>query len=188
MPMEAPSQWANLQGPAPMSKALCGTLNAQVRPAHAAIELMLRPRSLSTLEPKLDSPVPSALLLAITGSDTSAHSSAQPCLQLGTKLRRSHCHLQLCLPASGTVAWSSLPCAGGSARDLEEGMPRSPSERDPLCSLATNRGNNGMQGKWRLAIAIVLCTLFMIGEVGWPGLSAMQFVAFHWAVLCALCL
>ena len=52
-------------------------------------------------------------------------------------------------------------------------MPRSPSERDPLCSLATNRGNVGMQGKWRLAIAIVLCTIFMVGEVGWPGLSAM---------------
>ena len=53
-------------------------------------------------------------------------------------------------------------------------MPRSPSERDPLCSLATNRGNDGMQGKWRLAIAIVLCTIFMVGEVGWPGLIAMH--------------
>ena len=58
-------------------------------------------------------------------------------------------------------------------------MPRAPSERDPLCSLATNRGNDGMQGKWRLAIAIVLCTIFMIGEVGWPGLLALQFVALH---------
>ncbi len=78
-----------------------------------------------------------------------------------------HCHID------------SLLCAGGLARDLEEGVPRSPSERDPLCSLATNRGNGGMQGKWRLAIAIVLCTIFMIGEVGWPGLLTKHFVALH---------
>ena len=53
MPMEAPSQWANLQGPAPILKALCGTLNAQVCPAHAAIELMLRPSNKSNLKPKI---------------------------------------------------------------------------------------------------------------------------------------
>ena len=52
MPTEAPSQWANLQGPALMSKALCGQPKAQVRDALAAIELMLRPSNLSTLKPK----------------------------------------------------------------------------------------------------------------------------------------
>ncbi|KAL0032825.1 hypothetical protein WJX77_001310 [Trebouxia sp. C0004] len=37
--------------------------------------------------------------------------------------------------------------------------------RDPLCRLATNKDGIGVQGKWRLVAAIVLCTLFMIGEV-----------------------
>ena len=50
MPMEAPSQWANLQEPAPMSKALYGMPKAQVRPAHAAIGLMPRPSSIVNLE------------------------------------------------------------------------------------------------------------------------------------------
>lgn len=34
--------------------------------------------------------------------------------------------------------------------------------RDPLCRLATNKDGIGVQGKWRLIAAIVLCTLFMV--------------------------
>ncbi len=34
--------------------------------------------------------------------------------------------------------------------------------QDPLCHLATNKDSKGVQGKWRLIIAIILCTLFMV--------------------------
>lgn len=33
---------------------------------------------------------------------------------------------------------------------------------DPLCNLATNKDSKGVQGKWRLILAIILCTLFMV--------------------------
>lgn len=36
--------------------------------------------------------------------------------------------------------------------------------RDPLCRLATNKDGIGVQGKWRLIAAIILCTLFMVGR------------------------
>ena len=35
-------------------------------------------------------------------------------------------------------------------------------DQDPLCHLATNKDSKGVQGKWRLIIAIILCTLFMV--------------------------
>ncbi len=34
--------------------------------------------------------------------------------------------------------------------------------QDPLCHLATNKDSKGVQGKWRLILAIILCTLFMV--------------------------
>lgn len=51
--------------------------------------------------------------------------------------------------------------------DLEAAQTRIPNTlaagiRDPLCRLATNKDNAGVQGRWRLIAAIVLCTLFMV--------------------------
>ena len=170
-----------------MSKALYGMPKAQVRPAHAAIELMLRPSSIVNLETQVELPVPdstsSRLLPAIRiccSPHQCAVTTAVPPVRDNTAalipppsaMSTSNRHVHMESPACAG-------CARGPARDLEEGVPRTPSERDPLCSLATNRGNDGMQGKWRLAIAIVLCTIFMIGEVGWPGLLAMHFAALH---------
>lgn len=36
--------------------------------------------------------------------------------------------------------------------------------RDTLCRLATNANSKGVDGKWRLIAATVLCTLFMVSR------------------------
>lgn len=51
--------------------------------------------------------------------------------------------------------------------DLEAAQTRIPNTlaagiRDPLCRLATNKDHTGVEGRWRLIAAIVLCTLFMV--------------------------
>ena len=48
--------------------------------------------------------------------------------------------------------------------EAQQGLPEilEAGIRDPLCRLATNKDGIGVQGKWRLIAAIVLCTLFMV--------------------------
>ena len=48
--------------------------------------------------------------------------------------------------------------------EAQQSLPEvsDPSIRDPLCRLATNKDGKGVQGKWRLIAAIILCTLFMV--------------------------
>ncbi|DBA66904.1 TPA: Metal tolerance protein 1 [Trebouxia sp. C0005] len=70
---------------------------------------------------------------------------------------------------TGDAAGPSRSDTEDEDHDLEaqQGFPEilEASIRDPLCRLATNKDGKGVQGKWRLIAAIVLCTLFMIGEV-----------------------
>lgn len=46
--------------------------------------------------------------------------------------------------------------------------------RDPLCRLATNKDGIGVQGKWRLIAAIVLCTLFMVRSTNHETSAAVE--------------
>lgn len=66
---------------------------------------------------------------------------------------------------------ASAPVAGDleaqEDHNLEAAQARVPNTlaagiRDPLCRLATNKDHTGVQGRWRLVAAIVLCTLFMV--------------------------
>lgn len=70
---------------------------------------------------------------------------------------------------TGDAAGPSRSDTEDEEHDLEaqQGLPEilEAGIRDPLCRLATNKDGIGVQGKWRLIAAIVLCTLFMVGEV-----------------------
>ena len=68
----------------------------------------------------------------------------------------------VCAPVAG-----DLQVQDETDHDLEAAQTRVPNTlaagiRDPLCRLATNKDHTGVQGRWRLIAAIVLCTLFMV--------------------------
>ena len=48
---------------------------------------------------------------------------------------------------------------------MQDGMPGTASENDALCHLANNKGSKRMSGRWRLVVALSLCSLFMAGEI-----------------------
>ena len=68
------------------------------------------------------------------------------------------------LMANNSVEASRSQTEDDSDLEAQQSLPEilEAGIRDPLCRLATNKDGTGVQGKWRLIAAIVLCTLFMV--------------------------
>ena len=81
-------------------------------------------------------------------------------------------------PKAAAAADGDLAVHNEGDHDLEAAETRVPNTlaagiRDPLCRLATNKDHTGVQGRYRLVAAIVLCTLFMVRTQATNKLSSL---------------
>ena len=68
----------------------------------------------------------------------------------------------------GDVSGSSAAATMNAVFDVEAGpaaSPRPSSETDQLCKFDKTGDQQGIEGKRRLVVAVILCSIFMVGEV-----------------------